>query len=79
MSMGKAVSEKYSMILVSSMEKVFTDKEPLYFPERCAFQGLFGENVSFQVAISANTRRKEKVRLKVCSDLEPYIKVRRWL
>ena len=46
MSMGKAVSEKYSMILVSSMEKVFTDKEPLYFPERCAFQGLFGENVS---------------------------------
>ena len=77
MSMGKAVSEKYSMILVSSMEKVFTDKEPLYFPERCAFQGLFGENVSFQVALSANTRRKEKVRLKVYSDLEPYIKVRR--
>ena len=77
MSMGKAVSEKYSMLLVSSMEKVFTDKEPLYFPERCAFQGLFGENVSFQVALSANTRRKERVRLKVYGDLEPYIKVRR--
>lgn len=42
------------------MEKVFTDKEPLYFPERCAFQGLFGENVSFQAVLSANIRRKEK-------------------
>ena len=77
MTMGKAVSEKYSMLVISSMEKVFTDKEPLYFPERCAFQGLFGENVSFQVAISATIKRKEKVRLRIYSDLEPYIRVRR--
>ncbi len=77
MSAGKAVFEKYSMLLVSSMEKVFADKEPLYFPERCAFQGLIGENISFQVALSADIKRKEKVRIKVYGDLEPYIKIRR--
>ena len=66
----------YRMILLSSLTKVFTDEEPLYYPECCRLTGLYGETVSFQTACSFSGEEKEALRVSIDSPLEKQIRIR---
>ena len=41
---------KYQMKVLSSLEKVFPDEEPVYKPECIKLSGLWGETISYQIA-----------------------------
>ena len=66
----------YRMILLSSLNKVFTDEEPLFFPECCCLSGFYGETVSFQAACSFTGNEKETLRVDIDSTLKKYIRIR---
>lgn len=66
----------YRMILLSSLNKVFADEEPLFFPECCRLSGLYGETVSFQAACSFTGNEKEILRVDISSALKKYIRIR---
>ncbi|MDF2888485.1 MAG: hypothetical protein K0R23_2870 [Lacrimispora sp.] len=66
----------YRMILLSSLTKVFTDKEPLFFPECCRLTGLYGETVSFQTACSFSGDEKETLKVSIESPLKNYIEIK---
>lgn len=66
----------YRMILLSSLTKVFTDEEPLFYPECCRLTGLYGETVSFQTACSFSGEEKEALQVSIDSPLEKQIRIR---
>ncbi|NNJ30263.1 DUF4091 domain-containing protein [Lacrimispora defluvii] len=66
----------YRMILLSSLTKVFTDEEPLFYPECCRLTGLYGETVSFQTACSFSGEEKETLQVSIDSPLEKQIRIR---
>ena len=66
----------YRMILLSSLTKVFTDEEPLFYPECCRLTGLYGETVSFQTACSFSGEEKEVIQVSIDSPLEKQMRIR---
>jgi hypothetical protein len=70
------INNTYRMILLSSLTKVFTDEEPLFFPECCRLTGLYGETVSFQTACSFSGEEKETLTVLIESPLEKQIQIR---
>lgn len=66
----------YRMILLSSLTKVFTDEEPLFYPECCRLTGLYGETVSFQTACSFSGEEKEALQVSIDSPLDKQIQIR---
>lgn len=68
---------KCQMKLLSSLEKVFLEEEPIYRPECNLLTGLWGETISYQVAYTGNPAYKEEVEVVVDSVLQPYIRVRK--
>lgn len=70
------INNTYRMILLSSLTKVFTDEEPLYYPECCRLTGLYGEMVSFQIACSFSGEEKEMLQVTIDSPLKKQIQIR---
>lgn len=70
------INNTYRMILLSSLTKVFTDEEPLYYPECCRLTGLYGEMVSFQAACSFSGEEKEVLQVTIDSPLKKQIQIR---
>lgn len=70
------INNTYRMILLSSLTKVFTDEEPLYYPECCRLTGLYGEMVSFQAACSFSCEEKEMLQITIDSPLKKQIQIR---
>lgn len=66
----------YQMKVLSSLEKVFPDEEPVYRPECVKLSGLWGETVSFQVAYTGDFFMRERVDLKVVSPIAEHVRVR---
>lgn len=71
---GKEI--RYEMKLLSSLEKVFQDEEPVYRPECLMLSALWGETVSFQVAYTGNAFMRERLSLRICSDIADHIRAR---
>lgn len=67
----------YKMKVLSSLEKVFPDEEPVYRPECLKLSGLWGETVSFQVAYTGDCPEKEWMKIRVVSDIANYVRVRK--
>lgn len=67
---------KYQMKILSSLEKVFPDEEPVYRPECVKLSGLWGETISYQVAYTGDSFMRERVDLKVVSPIAEHIRVR---
>lgn len=67
---------KYQMKILSSLEKVFPDEEPVYKMECVKLSGLWGETVSFQVAYTGNHFMRERVALKIVSPIAEHVRVR---
>lgn len=67
---------KYQMKLLSSLEKVFPDKEPVFRPECGCLTVLKNDVVSFQVAFSGTNEFRETVTVNVSSPIANLIKVR---
>lgn len=67
---------KYQMKVLSSLEKVFPDEEPVYRPECVKLSGLWGETISYQVAYTGDSFMRERVDLKVISPIAEHIRVR---
>ena len=67
----------YEMRLVSSLEKVFLDERPVYRPECMKMTGLKGETVSFQVACTCTGFAKNRVKVRIDSELKDQIHVRK--
>ena len=72
-------SNTYRMIVLSSLEKVFPCQEPVFSPECCRFNGLYGEIISFQAACCFKGLRKETLRVRISSALKNIIRVRQVL
>ena len=70
------INNTYRMILLSSLTKVFTDEEPLYYPECCRLTGLYGEMVSFQAACSFSGEEKEMLQVTIDSPLKKQMQIR---
>lgn len=70
------IKNSYQMILLSSLTKVFTDEEPVFYPECCRLSGLWGETVSFQAACSFSGNEKETMEVTIDSPLKRYINIR---
>lgn len=68
--------EMYTMKLLSSLEKVFYDEEPVYRPECLILSALWGETVSFQAAYTGCYEVRECVDVKIESEINKYIRVR---
>ena len=62
--------------IVSSLEKIFPDEEPVAKPECTNLSGLKKETVSFQIAYYGNVNSKEYVHLEIDSDIKGWIRVR---
>lgn len=62
--------------IVSSLEKIFPDEEPVAKPECTNLSGLKKETVSFQIAYYGNVNSKEYVHLEIDSDIKDWIRVR---
>lgn len=67
----------YRMKLVSALEKVFSDQEPVYRPECMVLTGLKGETVSFQAACICDGFMKSRVTVKIESPIQESIRVRK--
>lgn len=67
----------YEMRLVSSLEKVFPDERPVYRPECMKMTGLKGETVSFQAACTCTGFIKNRVKVRIDSELKDQIHVRK--
>lgn len=66
----------YEMKLLSSLEKVFEDEEPIYRPECLMLSGLWGETISYQVAFKGSFFMRERLDLKVSSPIKDHVTVR---
>ncbi len=66
----------YRMKLLSALEKVFPDQEPVYRPECTALTALRGETVSFQIAYIGSGFRKEILKLRLDSPAAEHLRVR---
>ncbi|MDO4265509.1 MAG: DUF4091 domain-containing protein [Eubacteriales bacterium] len=69
----------YQIKLLSSLDKVFLDEEPVSSSENLKLTALYGETVSFQVAYSANGFMRQELTVSVQSDLEHAIRIRQVL
>ena len=67
---------KYQMKVLSSLEKVFPDEEPVYRPECVKLSGLWGETISYQVAYTGNHFMRERVDVKVVSPIADHVRLR---
>ena len=67
---------KYQMKVLSSLEKVFPDEEPVYKPECIKLSGLWGETISYQIAYTGNWFMRERVDVKVISPIYNHVRVR---
>ena len=67
---------KYQMKVLSSLEKVFPDEEPVYKPECINLSGLWGETISYQIAYTGNWFMRERVDVKVISPIYNHVRVR---
>lgn len=74
--MSQEVESSYEIKLVSSLEKVFPDKEPPSAPECTVLTALWGESVSFQAAYYSKLTSITRGRLRVESDLGERVSVR---
>lgn len=72
-------SNTYRMIVLSSLEKVFPHQEPVFSPECCRFNGLYGEILTYQAACCLKGLRKEKLKVRVFSALKDSIRIRQVL
>lgn len=62
---------------VSSLEKVFPDQETLLSDHVEAISGLWGEDISFQMAYRYDSPSSQWVNVRVISELKGYIRVRK--
>ena len=69
----------YRMVVLNSLEKVFPLEEPVFSPECCRFNGLYGETLSFQSACFFKGQGKEKLKVRVSSALKDCIRIRKVL
>lgn len=67
---------KYKMKVLSSLEKVFPDEEPVYKVECSKLTGLWGETVSFQVAYTGDFFMRERVAVKLISPIAEHVRIR---
>ena len=67
---------KYEMKPLSSLEKVFPDETPVYRMECQMLSGLWGETVSFQVAYTGDFVMRERLDVRVVSELAEHVHVR---
>ena len=67
---------KYEMKPLSSLEKVFLDETPVYRMECQMLSGLWGETVSFQVAYTGDFVMRERLDVRVVSELAEHVHVR---
>lgn len=74
--MSQEAASLYTIKLLSSLEKVFPDKEPPSAPECTVLSALWGESVSFQAAYYSKQAHITRGRLKVESDLGDRVTVR---
>ena len=66
----------YEIKLVSTLEKVFDNKCPVYRPECMLLTGLKGETVSFQAACTCTGFMKNRVKVEITSPIKEHILVR---
>lgn len=76
MSLFEKKDIKYEMKLLSSLEKVFPDETPVYRMECQLLSGLWGETVSFQVAYMGDYFMRERLDVRVVSELAEHVHVR---
>lgn len=62
---------------ISSLEKVFPDQEPLLSDNATIISALWGEDVSFQMAYNYHSFSSQWVKVKISSELEDYVRVRK--
>ena len=74
--MRRQTEINYEMKLLSSLEKVFPDETPVYRPECLALSSLWGETVSFQAAYTGDCFMRERLEVRVISDIEKWVRVR---
>lgn len=67
---------KYEMKLLSSLAKVFQDETPVYQPECLKLSALWGETVSFQAAYTGDFFMRERLDVRVVSQIEKWVRVR---
>ncbi len=67
---------KNCAIILSSLEKVFLDKEPIFKPECSKFTMLLNETISFQVAYQIDCLITEWAFVKINSPINEFITVR---
>lgn len=67
---------QYQMKILSSLEKVFPDEEPVFKTECNKLSGLWGETISFQVAYTGDYFFRERVDLKIISPISKQVRVR---
>ena len=67
---------KYEMKPLSSLEKVFQDETPVYRMECQMLSGLWGETVSYQVAYTGDFVMRERLDVRVVSELAEHVHVR---
>lgn len=68
--------EKYTMKLLSSLEKVFQDEEPVYKSECLRLSALWGETVSFQATYTGRCEVRECATVRIETELKEHIRVR---
>ena len=66
----------YEMKLLSSLDKVFQDEEPVYRPECVKLSALWGETVSFQAAYTGDAFAREQLQVQVVSEIADAVRVR---
>lgn len=66
----------YRMKLLSSLQKVFSDQEPVDLPECSLLTGLKNETISFQIAYSCNANGNQFVTVSIESALKDQIRLR---
>lgn len=69
----------YQMKLLSSLDKVFLDEEPVSRPECLRLSALYGETVSFQAAYTADGFRRQELTVSVQSPIKEAVRVRQVL
>ena len=74
--MRRQTEINYEMKLLSSLEKVFQDETPVYRPECLVLSALWDETVSFQAAYTGDCFMRERLEVRVVSELEKWVRVR---
>ena len=74
--MRRQTEINYEMKLLSSLEKVFQAETPVYRPECLVLSALWDETVSFQAAYTGDCFMRERLEVRVVSELEKWVRVR---